>query len=51
VLAAYLIRYLKINVIEAMRLIRSKRDSAFTPRCNFFDALVAFEKWCCMRDD
>ena len=44
VIAAYLIKYGKMSLIEAIQTIRTKRQIAFTPGINFQEALVKFEK-------
>ena len=44
VVAAYLIKYGKINKSEAIKNIRSKHESAFFPEINFGISLDMFEK-------
>jgi predicted protein tyrosine phosphatase len=44
--AAYLIKYLKLTVQQAVSAIQTKRIICFTPRCNFEKALLAFEQQC-----
>ena len=44
IIVAYLIKYGKMSLVEAIQLCRTKRPSIFTPGINFQEALVKFAK-------
>jgi len=44
VIVAYLMRYLRIPLDKAIRLVRTKRNIIFTPCANFKTSLLKFEK-------
>lgn len=44
VIVAYLIKYGKMSLRDAINAVKSKRSSIFTPGINFQEALVKFEK-------
>jgi dual specificity phosphatase 12 len=40
IILAYLMRYGEIPLDEAIRLIRTKKETACMPKCNFYNALL-----------
>ena len=44
ILLCYLIKYGKLSLIDAIKLVKTKRPTIFTPGINFQEALVQFEK-------
>lgn len=44
ILAAFIMRYTKLNAITTIKLIQSKRPNAFQPGINFRESLLEFEK-------